>query len=352
MEKRYFSDKIVKWYLDNKRQLPWRKTNDPYKIWLSEVILQQTRVIQGLPYYLQFVKAYPTIKALAKAPAQEVLRLWQGLGYYTRARNLHKCAQAIVELHNGRFPKSYHNLLTLPGIGHYTAAAIASFAFGEPVAVLDGNVFRILSRIFGIDATVNTPEGKKQFTLLANELISKKQPALHNQAVMEFGALFCTPRNPKCTDCPFKTTCFAYNNDLVNTLPVKTKPKKARKRYFFYLVVEKNKSLLMKKRSEKDIWNGLFDFLLIEKQKPVNAEKIVTDNEFRKLFKKIETVTISKKYKHILTHQTIYCRFLHMKAPQSFSFANKDLCFYSPKEVAQLPKPVLISRFLNDQNPL
>lgn len=352
MDKRYFSDKIVKWYLDNKRQLPWRKTNDPYKIWLSEVILQQTRVIQGLPYYLQFVTAYPTVKALAKAPGQEVLRLWQGLGYYTRARNLHKCAQVIVELHNGRFPKSYHDLLTLPGIGHYTAAAIASFAFGEPVAVLDGNVFRILSRIFGIDTTINSPEGKKQFTLLANGLISKKHPALHNQAVMEFGALFCTPHNPKCTDCPFKTTCFAFRNDLVSALPVKNKLKKSRKRYFFYLVVEKNKSLLMKKRGEKDIWNGLFDFMLIEKQKPVKAEKIITDNEFSKLFKKMETVTISKKYKHILTHQTIYCRFIHMKAPQSFSLAEKTLCFYSPKEVAQLPKPVLISRFLNDQNPL
>lgn len=352
MDKRYFSDKVVKWYSDNKRQLPWRTTNDPYKIWLSEVILQQTRVIQGLPYYLKFISAYPTVKALANAPEQQVLRLWQGLGYYTRARNLHKCARTITEVYNGRFPGKYHDLLALPGIGHYTAAAIASFAFNEPVAVLDGNVFRVLSRVFGIDTTINSPEGKKQFTALANELISKKNPATHNQAIMEFGALFCTPHNPKCPECPFKSTCFAYNQDLVRLLPVKTKPKKSRKRYFFYVVVEKNKSLLMKKRIEKDIWNGLFDFMLIEKEKPVKAEKIVGDREFRKLFKKMEAVTISKKYKHILTHQTIYCRFIHMKAPHSFSLAEKGLSFYSPGEVARLPKPVLISRFLQEQNAL
>lgn len=352
MDKRYFSDKIVKWYLDNKRQLPWRTTNNPYKIWLSEVILQQTRVIQGLPYYLKFISAYPTVKALANAPEQQVLRLWQGLGYYTRARNLHKCARTITELYNGRFPDNYHDLLALPGIGHYTAAAIASFAFDEPVAVLDGNVFRILSRIFGIETTINSPEGKKQFATLANELISKEKPATHNQAIMEFGALFCTPHNPKCPECPFKSTCFAHNQDLVRLLPVKTKLKKSRKRYFFYVVVEKNKSLLMKKRIEKDIWNGLFDFMLIEKEKPVKAEKIVSDREFRNLFKKMEAVTISKKYKHILTHQIIYCRFIHLKASHSFSLAEKGLSFYSPDEVARLPKPVLISRFLHEQNAL
>lgn len=352
MDKRYFSDKVVKWYLENKRNLPWRSTKDAYKIWLSEVILQQTRVNQGLPYYLAFITAYRTVTELAQAPSQEVLRLWQGLGYYTRAHNLHKCAQVIVKLHNGKFPASYQELLTLPGIGQYTAAAIASFAFNEAVAVLDGNVFRILSRIFGIDTPINSPAGKKQFNLLANEIISKKKPALHNQAVMEFGALYCTPRNPNCPDCPFQETCFAYNSNLVYSLPVKTKAKKSRKRYFFYLVVEKNKSLLMKKRSEKDIWNGLFDFILIEKKRPVKTEKIVIDPEFKTLFNKMEKITISKKYKHILTHQTIHCRFIHLKAPQSFYLNNKELNFYSPKQVAQLPKPVLISRFLNDQNPL
>jgi len=350
MHKRYFSDKIVKWYLDNKRPLPWRLTTDPYKIWLSEVILQQTRVNQGLPYYEQFIRSYPGVKDLARAPEQEVLRLWQGLGYYTRARNLHKCAKSIVEFHDAKFPVTSENLQKLPGIGHYTAAAIASFAFGEPVAVLDGNVFRILSRIFGIDTAINSPQGKKQFSLLANELISKKSPALHNQAVMEFGALFCTPQNPKCPECPFKTTCLAFNHDLINLLPQKTRGKKSRKRYFYYLVVEKNKSLLMKKREQKDIWQGLFDFVLIERNRPVKPETLMTEKENKRWFKKIEAVKVSKKYKHVLTHQTIHCRFIQVKALNSFSLPQPGLSFYSPGEVARLPKPALISRFLDEQN--
>ena len=230
MGKRYFSDKLVKWYLDNKRSLPWRDTNDPYKIWLSEVILQQTRVIQGLPYYQQFVETYPSVKDLAAAPEQEVLRLWQGLGYYTRARNLHKCAKVLATQYECAFPKTYEALQKLPGIGQYTAAAIASFAFNQAVAVVDGNVFRVLSRLFGIDSAINSPEGKYQFTELANHLLSKKDPALHNQAVMEFGALCCTPSNPKCSECPFNRSCLAYNNDLTSLVPVKVKSKAARKR--------------------------------------------------------------------------------------------------------------------------
>ena len=348
MGKRYFSDKIVKWYLINKRPLPWRETTDPYKIWLSEVILQQTRVNQGLPYYQQFIQAYPTILDLAKAPEQQVLRSWQGLGYYTRARNLHKCAKRVISMHSGIFPQSYEELLKLPGIGQYTAAAIASFSFHEPVAVLDGNVFRVLSRIFGIDTAINSPEGKKQFTLLANELLSKRVPALHNQAIMEFGALHCTPQNPKCPDCPFKNTCFAFNKEIVHLFPVKTAGKKTRKRYFFYLVVEKNKTILMKKRLEKDIWHGLFDFVLIEKTKPAKPENVLEEN--KKLFRTIKVVSISKLYKHILTHQTIHCRFIHLKAGPAFLIPDEEHRFYSPAEIVSLPKPALISRFLDDQN--
>ena len=345
---RYFSEKIVKWYAGNKRSLPWRDTTDPYMIWLSEVILQQTRVNQGLPYYRDFLRAFPSVSHLAAAPEQQVLRLWQGLGYYTRARNLHKCAKAIVDHHDGRFPSSYENLVKLPGIGPYTAAAIASFSFGEAVAVLDGNVFRILARIFGIDTPIHTPEGKKAFTRLANEVLSKKTPAVHNQAVMEFGALFCTPRNPQCPDCPFKATCFAFKHDLVHELPVKAKKQKSRTRYFFYLVVERNRSLLMKKRVEKDIWRGLFDFVLIEKDKPVTPGKLVAENG--KWLRSAETIYISKPYKHILTHQTIHCRFIHLQARPAFSAPARDLAFYSPDEVHQLPKPALISRFLKEQN--
>jgi A/G-specific adenine glycosylase len=352
MDKRYFTNKIVKWYLENKRQLPWRSTNDPYKIWLSEVILQQTRVNQGLPYYLNFIKVYPNVKSLAAAPEQELLRMWQGLGYYTRARNLHKCAQTVANVYNGKFPDNYEKLLTLPGIGHYTGAAVASFAFHEAVAVVDGNVYRILSRMFGIDTPINSPQGRKEFNDLANELISRKDPALHNQAVMEFGALHCTPRNPKCADCPFKANCFAFNHDLIDRLPVKVKGKKSRSRYFFYIVVEKNKAFFMKKRGEKDIWNGLFDFLLIEKSKPVKAEKILDDKQFLDLVNKMQPVSISGNYKHVLTHQTIHCRFIRVRATKTFPQVQESGSFYSSKQIARLPKPVLISRFLADQKGL
>lgn len=350
MGKRYFSDKIVKWYFDNKRPLPWRDTTDPYRIWLSEVILQQTRVAQGLPYYEQFINTYPTVAALANASEQEVLRLWQGLGYYTRARNLHKCAKAVVAEHKGNFPNTSRELEALPGIGQYTAAAIASFAFGEAAAVVDGNVFRILSRIFGIDTPINRPEGKEAFTRLAAELLSKENPALHNQAVMEFGATFCTPRNPKCNECPFASSCVAHINKLINTLPVKIAPRKSKKRYFFYLVIEKNNSLLMRKREGNDIWQGLFDFFLIEKDKPVKPERVIADKQYQQWFQTAKGVKISKRYKHVLTHQTIHCRFVHIQASKHFSGKTENMAFYSRREIAQLPKPALITRFLEEQN--
>src|SRR5690349_7153792 len=230
MDNRYFSEKVVKWYEKNKRDLPWRETRDPYKIWLSEIILQQTRVSQGMPYYLRFIEKFPTVAALASASEQEVLRLWQGLGYYTRARNLHKCAKKVATDYKSVFPYSFDELKKLPGIGDYTAAAIASIAYQEPVAVVDGNVFRVLSRVFGIETEINSPKGKKDFTQLANELISKKHPEKHNQAMMEFGALYCTPKNPSCTDCVFSSQCFAFKKNLQLVLPVKTKNKAARKR--------------------------------------------------------------------------------------------------------------------------
>lgn len=346
MGTRYFSNKIVKWYLESSRPLPWRNTTDAYKIWLSEVILQQTRVIQGTPYYHRFVEKYPSVADLARAPEQEVMRLWQGLGYYHRARNLHKCAQVVFEQYGGRFPETFHELRLLPGIGDYTAAAIASFAFGEKVAVVDGNVFRVLARQFGIDIPVNAPEGRRVFTSLAGELLPGDDPGLHNQAIMEFGALLCKPRNPDCPECPFRKSCVAYQQERVQLLPVKTPKRASRIRYFFYLVVEKNRSLLMKKRDKKDIWNGLFDFVLIERDTPVTVEKIIAEKENRNWFKHSRVVAISKDYKHVLTHQTIHCRFIHIKAGSSFKAVENDFCFYSAEQVADLPKPVLISRFL------
>ena len=347
MDKRYFSDKVVEWYHTRKRNLPWRDTQDPYKIWLSEIILQQTRVAQGLPYYLRFTEKFPTVQALASASEQEVLRLWQGLGYYTRARNLHKCAKEVVARFQGVFPDNFQTLKTLPGIGDYTAAAIASFAFRESVAVVDGNVFRVLSRIFGIDTEINSPEGKKVFTTLANELISAKKPDQHNQAIMEFGALYCTPARPDCRECTFVSTCFAAKNDLQDVLPVKTKAKAARPRYFYYYVIRKGKSMLMKKREQKDIWHGLYDFYVVEKIKPTNPVKLMAQDPLLKKFNQ-DDATVSKKYKHVLSHQIIHATFITLSDQKSQAAGTDGLKYYSSQKISDLPKPVLISRFLED----
>ena len=354
MDSRYFSKIVVEWYKSNKRDLPWRETKDPYFIWLSEIILQQTRVNQGLPYYKKFIDAFPTVADLALAPEQKILRLWQGLGYYTRARNLHKCAKEVVKKHHGMFPPSFEKLKSLPGIGDYTAAAIASIAFAESVAVVDGNVFRVLSRIFGIETATNSNDGKKVFSELANKLVSSTSPELHNQAMMEFGALHCTPANPSCRTCPFKKVCVANKNSLQNMLPVKTPSKKVRNRYFYYVAVQKGQSLLMKSRNEKDIWHGLSDFYLIEKSRPNNPEKIlVEDKALEKLIgRSVHTagseIEISGVYKHVLSHQKIFSRFILVKTSKDVKVNGSGLKFYSKKKIAELPKPVLISRFLED----
>lgn len=348
MDKRYFSDKLVKWYEQNKRDLPWRETKDPYKIWLSEIILQQTRVIQGLPYYLRFVDKFPNIQALAGASEQEVLRLWQGLGYYTRARNLHQCAREVTNTYQGIFPGTFQSLKTLRGIGDYTAAAVASFAFNEKVAVVDGNVFRVLSRVFGIDKEINSPEGKLVFTQVANELLSTKSPDLHNQAIMEFGALQCLPRNPNCNQCIFVRGCFAAKNDMQHQFPIKKKAKVARKRYFYYFVIQKGKSLLMKKREDKDIWQGLFDFFLLEKASPTRIDRIIDQmNSITQVKIPANSVKISPLYKHTLSHQIIYSKFI-MVQENPENMLKEPFAFYSVKKISSLPKPVLISRFLAD----
>lgn len=332
-----FSKKIINWYQENKRELPWRATNDPYKVWLSEIILQQTRVNQGLPYYSRFVEKYPTIKQLANAPEQEVLRLWQGLGYYSRARNLHKCAKQVVTDHGGSFPNSFEGLKKLPGIGDYTAAAIASFSFKEAVAVVDGNVYRVLARVFGIDTPINSPKAKKEFFELAQRLVSKEQPDIFNQAVMEFGALHCAPQNPLCEECPFAKQCVAKAKDLQKQLPVKEKKLKIRKRYFYYRVYQQDNKLAFSKREGKDIWHGLYDFDLIESEKPLTKAGLE-----KKLGKK--KLEISEEYKHVLSHQIIYARFILLKS----TLKSKVQQFYSLKKIAELPKPVLISKFLTD----
>jgi A/G-specific adenine glycosylase len=342
MDRRYFSKKIVEWYQNNRRNLPWRDTGDPYKIWLSEIILQQTRVLQGLPYYQQFVSTFPTIHSLAIASEQQVLRLWQGLGYYSRARNLHKCAKLVSKQLKGEFPRTYADLKNLPGVGDYTAAAISSFTFNEKVAVVDGNVFRVLSRIFGIDEPVNSTAGRKVFSTLANELIPAAESGTHNQAVMEFGATWCVPVNPRCEDCIFKKTCVAFLRSRQRELPVKLRKAPSRKRYFTYLVFRKGSSLMMKKRESKDIWYGLYDFPLVEKTKPVSVSRVLSD--FNQPAGKF---TVTDTYKHVLTHQTIYCKFIIIPWDEQQK-ALQESKFYSVTRISSLPKPVLISRFLND----
>ncbi|RZL34004.1 MAG: A/G-specific adenine glycosylase, partial [Pedobacter sp.] len=271
-----FSKQLTKWYLQNKRDLPWRKTQNPYLIWLSEIMLQQTRVAQGLPYYNAFILAFPTVFDLANASEEQVLKLWQGLGYYSRARNMHKTAQIVANDFKGIFPDNNKDLLKLKGVGDYTAAAIASFSFGEKIPVVDGNVFRVLSRVFDIETDISNACAKKEFQELALELMNNENPALFNQAIMEFGALQCVPKNPDCENCIFNTACLALKNDKVGSLPYKSKKTKVVDRFFNYLIFEdeQNKTIVQK-RTEKGIWHNLYEFPLIEMTKNINLEEII-----------------------------------------------------------------------------
>lgn len=340
-----FSQLIIEWYQENKRVLPWRETTDPYKIWLSEIILQQTRVAQGLPYYLSFVKTFPSVHGLAKAKEQDVLRLWQGLGYYSRARNLHRCAKMIVEDFKGKFPDNFQDLQKLIGVGPYTAAAIASIAFNERVAVVDGNVFRVLARVFGIDVDISSAEGKTFFFAKANELISKDHPDLFNQAMMEFGAMWCTPKNPRCEECIFKKSCVAYKTGTVALLPVKEKKTKVTKRYLNYIIIEQKKKIAMKQRRGKGIWQGLFDFYTAETKKTQKAAKII-EQDFTLKSLKVKDLKTFPLIKHILSHQLLSIQFIWLKLDDKSSFSSGELKFYTRKEVKNLPKPIVISRFL------
>jgi A/G-specific adenine glycosylase len=348
MGNRGFSKKIIQWYEENKRRLPWRETTDPYKIWLSEIILQQTRVAQGLPYYERFVKTFPNVFSLANAPQQEVLRLWQGLGYYSRARNLHLCAKSVVEDFGGKFPSSFRELTKLKGVGPYTAAAIASIAFKEAIAVVDGNVFRVLSRIFGIDKDIASNEGKTFFFEKANELIPENQPDLFNQAVMEFGALHCLPQNPLCNTCVFAKACVANLHDLQSVLPIKSKKLKVRTRYFYYFVLRWGNKIVMKQRKGKDIWQGLYDFYLIETKRKYKAQELIKKDP---LLTQATFVKENKIITHILSHQRLKITFTEVEISSSQKFKDmikdKDcgLRAFSKREIVALPKPIVIDRY-------
>jgi A/G-specific adenine glycosylase len=343
-----FIDKLKFWYEKNHRKLPWRETKNPYFIWLSEIILQQTRVAQGLPYYLKFVDAFPTIKDFADAHEDEVLRLWQGLGYYSRARNMHATAKIISEQMHGIFPKDYKSLQKLKGVGTYTAAAIASFSYNEDVAVVDGNVYRVLSRFFGIETDISSPKGKKEFSELANEIVPKNDSASHNQAIMEFGAMLCTPKNPQCSSCPVADSCFAFLNNKQQFLPVNLKKVKITSRFLYYFIIEFNGKIFMKKRTEKGIWHGLFDFLMIEELENKPIEYILESDELTEILKSATIENISEKYYHQLTHQKLEITFIHLKmnSLENDFFVENKANFYDFEQVENLPKPIVIANFL------
>ena len=309
---KYISKKIIAWYDNNKRDLPWRDITDPYKIWISEIILQQTRVNQGLGYYLRFIERFPTVDILAEGDEDSVLKHWQGLGYYTRARNLHKAARQIMTDFEGIFPTQHSNIIKLAGIGEYTAAAICSFAFEQPYAVVDGNVYRVLSRLFEIQTPIDSGTGKKEFALLAQELLSKSHPGIHNQALMEFGALQCVPVSPDCKACPLKSVCLAFENNLTSLLPVKSPKKKSTNRFFNYLFIRYQENTYLQKRIEKDVWQNLFEFPLIESDRLLNTGELVGDNTFKTILGdagEVEIHKISNPMKHILSHRVIYAQF-------------------------------------------
>jgi A/G-specific adenine glycosylase len=346
------AERLISWYREHKREMPWRNTSDPYHIWLSEIILQQTRVNQGLPYYQRFLEKYPTINQLAEADIDDVLRLWQGLGYYSRARNLHKCATIIVQKHKGNFPTEGKDLRKLPGVGPYTSAAIASFAFGKKEAVVDGNVMRVIARLYGISEDISENRTFKVISEIVNGLIPDDVPDIFNHALMEFGAIHCTPTNPDCNSCIFKETCVANAKMLQDQIPLKGKKIKKKTRYFHYLIIKIGDRFLMRKRMNKDIWQGLFEFYLLESAQIKDFDHLPLPEIFARNPRQWKLMSESQSIKHALTHQNIICRFFHIELEDSFTFDpsiwhNHKL--YSLNEIENLPKPILLDKYLGDK---
>ncbi len=313
------SKELIEWYRSHRRPLPWRETKEPYRIWLSEVILQQTRVEQGLRYYESFLKRFPTVQSLAEASEEEVLRMWQGLGYYTRARNLHRTARHIAYERNGSFPAGSEELKELRGVGPYTAAAIASFSFGERTPVVDGNVERVIARVEGMEEPVNTTKGKRKVKAFASEWMEDADPATFNQAIMEFGALHCTPKTPDCQHCPFKGVCRAFREGKVEEVPVKRKNKKQRDRYFNYLYLRNEDGIVLEQRKGKDIWQQLYQLPLVE------TESALEEQEFRERYlpsppfdeqRTPRSLKLKAEKRHILSHQRIHAKFWELPLPE------------------------------------
>jgi len=346
------SDILKTWYKENKRDLPWRNTRDPYHVWVSEIILQQTRVGQGLDYYLRFIGAFPDLESLASSSIDGVLKLWQGLGYYSRARNMHETARHIQGELDGRFPDNYDDLLKLKGVGDYTAAAIASLCFGQAVPVLDGNVFRVLSRLFGIREAPNDSRSIKTFRKAASEILDESRPGDHNQAIMEFGALCCIPCNPKCDSCPLRLSCYALTNDLTGELPVRKKKVKIRKRYFHYLVIETGNSVWLNRRTSGEIWNMLYEFPMIETSSYTVPEDLFHHDDWKAIVGSAEGVIVhvSPDIMHRLSHQEITARFYHIRSESDPSRLYPD-CLKTPKNrISDYPVPQLLANYINEQD--
>lgn len=347
-----FNTRIHNWYSLFKRDLPWRNTCNPYSVWVSEIILQQTRIDQGMAYYLKFMDEFPTISELANASEDQILKLWQGLGYYSRARNLHSTSKIIREKYNGTFPSDYASILALKGIGEYTAAAIASISFNLEYPSVDGNVYRVLSRFFGISEPIDTGRGKKIFRELATGLIKGTDPGMHNQALMEFGALQCVPRNPDCSQCPLNDCCFAFATGKTSELPFKQNKTKQRDRFFNYLVFDHDAFTYLRKRTEKDIWQNLFEFPYIEMQEKTGIEHVLTQDERQSfLFPDPFVVESVSTWKiHLLSHQRIHYRFIRLPVSGKITIPD-DLIRVNKQDIFNFAVPKLLESFLAEFSP-
>lgn len=346
-----FGVELQAWYQQHKRDLPWRETKDAYKIWLSEIILQQTRVEQGLPYYLRFAERFKTVVDFANAGEDEILHLWQGLGYYSRGRNMHKAAQIVRDQYNGIFPVAYKTLLTLPGVGEYTAAAISSFANDEAQAVLDGNVFRVLSRYYGIPTPINSTEGKKIFAAIAKENLDHQHPALYNQAIMDFGAIHCKPKQPLCEECIFRTSCYALIQGEVDQLPVKLKAKASKDRYFNYFILRDDAQILMSKRGAGDVWQNLYEFPLLESKHSMTIPEVLEYEDFIRYFgTDVNLRVLQAQTKHVLSHQNIYATFFEVRLEGDLIQKKSNWDYVFLKDLDKLAKHKLIFAFLERSN--
>jgi len=341
----HFKEILYIWYKQNKRVLPWRQTDDPYKIWISEIILQQTRVQQGISYYEKFIERFPNVKELASASEDEVLKLWQGLGYYSRARNLHQAAKRILNDYNARFPETYKEILDLKGIGPYTGAAIASIAFGLPYPTVDGNVYRLLSRYFGIDSPIDSAAGKKLFNELAKELIQDSDPSMHNQALMEFGALQCVPKNPDCKNCPLQESCFARKNNMVELLPVKEKKTRQSERFFIYYALDDGNHVYLEKRKENDIWKNLYQFPLVELNKNFSEIQLLNLPVPFMDEGTYNIVSVSPLKKHVLSHQILHARLIHVEISEEVTIPTSFIKV-KQKDISKFAVPRLLELFI------